>query len=543
VGEAARWICGEGGVEQRPYGARMAYQANLTMPTRRRKQAWAVVCAMLLLGCHSRSAERPSVIKPATALDEFSVVVATQPLGQPVNRMVLGNNVQWVDRGDDLLDAAGKIRPEMLNLVQALQPSILRYPGGSQADTYHWEQRVNEHFNSKSMQSTIMETQEFLEFCEAVGAQALISVNLASGTPEEAARWVAFTNKKGLVSRRTGKLLPAVKYWELGNEPYLKDDAQPTLWVAPEAFGQRAQAFIMAMRAADPTIEISLPLTTDRHNGVPATPFPGFTRRVLQQVSAPIDFVSLHDAYLPFGMDREYSQDDLYWGAMSASNAVLVDFQKMRAILHELKPAAHWPFAVTEYSAIFTLGRGAGDDAIASPVGALYIADLLRVLAQVPDVAMANYWSLSGNWWFGLIRSDANPRPAYAVLKLFSEALQGRLLRSDMEAQTVDTPSVGGSGAVHGMRLTEALAMRKDKTLHLVLIHKDDTRHGHGSVHLKDNVARSVHITELQWNDLWQVDMQSSTSTLSRDLVPNGGDITLDVSPHSVSLVTVELAH
>lgn len=498
---------------------------------------------MLLLACHSRSAEPSGVIKPTTLLDQFSVVVSTQLTGRPVNRMILGNNIQWVNRGDDMVDAAGNIHPKMLSLVQALQPSILRYPGGAQADTFHWEQRVNEDFNSKRMQPTVMGTQEFLELCEAVGAQALISVNLASGTADEAARWVAFTNHKRLVSRRTGKLLPAVKYWELSNEPYLKDAAQPTLWVAPQTFGQRAQAFIVAMRAADPTIAISLPLTTDQHNGVPATPFLGFTRKVLLQISAPIDFVSLHNAYLPFGMDREYSQDELYWGAMSASNAVLADFAKMRTILHELKPAARWPFAITEYSALFTLGRGTSDDAIASPVGAVYIADLLRVLAEVPDVAMANYWSLSGNWRFGLISSEGNPRPAYAVLKLFSEALQGRLLKPAIEAQTVNTPSVGGSGAVHGMRLTEALATRKDQTLRLVLIHKDDTRPGHGSVHLKDNVARSARVTELQWSDLWQVDPPSSTSTVSRDLVSNSADITLDVPPHSVSLVTIELAN
>jgi alpha-N-arabinofuranosidase len=530
----------------------------------------AVLCALLAVGCGSGAAggaasgaasgaangaangadARSAVVKPPGEFDEFRVTLDAAGRGGPVNRGILGSNVQWVDRGDDLLDAAGALRPGLLKLVVALHPSILRYPGGSQADTYHWRAGVgplaargeNEHFNARRMQPTILGTQEFLELCEATGAEALLSVNLASGTAEEAAAWVSYVNRTGVVSRRSGRRLPPVRYWELGNEPYLKDEAQRSLWLRPDEFGRRAQAFIVAMRGVDPDILIGLPLTNDQRNGFPATPYPGFTRAVLAQVRAPIDYVSLHDAYLPYGMEHEHTRSELYWGAMAASRSVAADFEDMRTLLHTVRPGTAWPFALTEYNALFTLGRGATDDLVAAPVAALYIADLLGVLAQTPDLALANYWSLSGNWRFGAIRGDGDTRPSYAALALFDELLHGELLASAVDAQRVDTPSVGGSSAVHGLPLVEALATRDGPTLRVLLIHKDDTRRGRGVLDLEGAEARSAEILVLDWPDPWSVDESPNPLVRTRTSIGPGPKFALDLPPHSLALVTITSA-
>ncbi len=521
----------------------------------------ALLSALLAVGCGSGAAggtaggaahgadANSAPVKPAGEFDEFRVTLDAARSVRPVNRQILGNNVQWVDRGDDLLDATGAERSDLLQLAAALHPSVLRYPGGSQADTYHWRAGVgslaargeNEHFNARRLQPTIMGTQEFLELCEATGATALISVNLASGTAEEAAAWVAFINRTGVVSRRTGRRLPAVRYWELGNEPYLKDESQKALWLTPAEFGRRAEAFLGAMRAVDPGILIGLPLTNDRRNGFPATPYPGFTREVLAHVRAPIDYVSLHNAYLPYGMEREHTHSELYWGAMAASRSVAADFEDMRSLLRSARPGPPWPFALTEYNALFTLGRGASDDLVASPVAALYIADLLRVLAQMPDLTIANYWSLSGNWRFGAIRSDGTTRPSYEVLALYDELLHGGLLDMTVQAERVDTPSVGGSAAVHGLPLVEALATRDGRMLRVLIIHKDDTRRGRGVLDLSDAAARGGAITVLDWPDPWAVEPKPDSLVRERTPLAPGTHFTFDLPPHSLALATIEL--
>src|SRR5207253_8041946 len=54
-------------------------------------------------------------------------------------------------------------------------------------------------------------TDEFLRFCELIGARPQIALNLGSGTTEEAAGWVKYVNEHW--DEHTGGVL-----WELGNE-------------------------------------------------------------------------------------------------------------------------------------------------------------------------------------------------------------------------------------------------------------------------------------------------------------------------------------
>jgi hypothetical protein len=85
-------------------------------------------------------------------------------------------------------------------------------------------------------------TDEFLRFCELIGAEPQIALNLGTGTPAEAAEWVRYVNEHW--GNKSGGLL-----WELGNE--LWGDFQvgyPTL----ETVAARTKAFSEAIRNVDP---------------------------------------------------------------------------------------------------------------------------------------------------------------------------------------------------------------------------------------------------------------------------------------------------
>src|SRR5262245_30585890 len=62
-------------------------------------------------------------------------IAAEIRVGSPVgavNRLILGNNVVWVDRGDGLLTADGsQFDRATLDLVEDLGATVLRYPGGA----------------------------------------------------------------------------------------------------------------------------------------------------------------------------------------------------------------------------------------------------------------------------------------------------------------------------------------------------------------------------------------------------------------------------
>ena len=467
---------------------------------------------------------------------------------RPVNRRVLGSNVQWVDNGDDLLDEQGRFRPEMLALVQQMAPTGLRYPGGMQSDTYRWERGIgplarrgaNEHAHNRVMQPTRMGTLELLELCEACGAEPLFTVNLVTGSADEAARWVRAVNVEGLISRRSGKRLPPVRRWELGNEPYLKPDERPDLVLQPDEFARRAEAAARAMRAVDPSLRLGLPVVSDRRNGIPTTPFPGFTRSVLARVGGLVDWLAVHNAYMPFS-GRPAPPAALYWATMAGAPAVADDLRLLRGELGALRPGLPaLPLAITEYNALFTLGQGASDQWITSPAAALYLADLGRVLA-LADLEMAHHWSLSGNWLFGAVHSDGHARPAHAALALLGEALHGEALPLQAEVTTTRVAKLGLVPEQAALPLVEALLCRDGAALRLLLIHKDPLRTAIGQLDLRSFGARApARLSRLDASDLLATGdtsglMRRTEETLAAP--PAGSALALRLPPGSISLL------
>jgi len=108
--------------------------------------------------------------------------------------------------------------PDMIALARALKTPLVRF-GGNYTSGYHWRDGVGPLDKRISMLNQAwgmpeynhFGTDEFLRFCQLIGAQPQICLNLGSGTPEEAAEWVRYVNARW--GDRSGGLL-----WELGNE-------------------------------------------------------------------------------------------------------------------------------------------------------------------------------------------------------------------------------------------------------------------------------------------------------------------------------------
>jgi len=433
----------------------------------------------------------PTAAGSADAAFAARLSIDTGRPGSHANPLLLGSNVQWVDRGDELLTRDGKsFNRTVLEGVRQLRPTLLRYPGGSHSDLYRWRDGIgdlsqrgeNEHFFSRRMQRVEMGTQEFLELCEALGAEPLITVNVVTGSADEAADWVRWVNMRGPRSRLTGRPLPKARYWEIGNEPYLRDDRQKRLWLSPQEYAERANRFIEAMRSVDPSIRIGIPLRSDRIGGLPATPMPGFNEVVLRSLTQPFDWVAVHNAYLPFMLDGLTSTRDLYRATMAASLVVKQDLEETTALLSRSRPGSPIHMGITEYNALFTLG-GRHDGLIDSPLGALYVADLLVSLAGMPNVLLANFWSLSGNWHFGAISQRGEPRAAHAVLAALRDVFVGRLLPIEIRSEGhFDTARVGFVPGQGGVPSVTAFATVEREAVHVAIVNKDRTRNARLSI-------------------------------------------------------------
>ena len=75
----------------------------------------------------------------------------------------------------------------------------VRWPGGCFADEYHWRKGIspqravtlNPNWGGVT-ESNAFGTHEFMDFLDQIGAEAYLSVNVGSGTPQEAAEWLEY---------------------------------------------------------------------------------------------------------------------------------------------------------------------------------------------------------------------------------------------------------------------------------------------------------------------------------------------------------------
>lgn len=212
-------------------------------------------------------------------------------------------------------DAIDGMDPDMIAMCKALRTPVVRY-GGNFTSGYHWRDGVGPMDKRRTMLNQAwgmpeynhFGTDEFLRFCELVDAEPQISLNLGSGTPEEAAGWVRYVNARWK-GGRDGLL------WELGNELWGTFQlGHPTI----ERIAQRTRIFSEALRRVDPKVTlIATGQDPDRFTewnarqlaDAPgayeylATHFVVRTNSVVRKDASP-EFVTLSAFALPVGLER-----------------------------------------------------------------------------------------------------------------------------------------------------------------------------------------------------------------------------------------------
>jgi alpha-L-arabinofuranosidase len=468
---------------------------------------------------------------------------------RPVNRNILGNNVQWIDRGDELLQRGSlKLSPDMVGKARKLGVSVLRYPGGSLSDLYHWKDGMgpmkkrgrNLRSHAKNDDQILMGTAEFLTLVKSLNAEPLITVNVASGTAREAAEWVQLTNITR-VKDAQGKLLPKVKYWEIGNEPYLIEDMHKELAVAPEVFANRVNAFIKEMKKVDPSIIVGIPLRNDKLGETPSTPMSmqGFNDKVLSIVKQPFEYVTLHNAYFPLIYDNVRNINTIYLSTMSATRFVNEDIDHALSHLKRYYPKKKFGIAITEYNALFTIGKGDTDGLISSLLGALYVADVLTLFAQREEVWMANYWSLTGNWHFGVIRQDGRTRPSYHVLQAFNRILKGQLISTQINTPTFKNEKAGFIPAADGIPCISSIVTENDGKLSVFIINKHINKKARIGFDFKLPAKVKSIKFQTMTADNFSPDDVSLNGWGSFQSVPTGQSVVMD--PHSLAIIEMDM--
>ena len=148
-----------------------------------------------------------------------------------------------------------------ISLLNAADVRTLRYPGGSLSDEYHWKTNTNLSNTwtwATGFDSFTAALKQLHSAATGAAPNVFITVNYGTGTAQEAADWVTYSN----VTKKLG-----IKYWEIGNECYGNWETDTNSRAHdPAVYATHARDYLNAMRAVDPTIKIGVVVETGEDN-------------------------------------------------------------------------------------------------------------------------------------------------------------------------------------------------------------------------------------------------------------------------------------
>lgn len=150
----------------------------------------------------------------------------------------------WVGENSSIPNVNG-IRRELIEQMRKIKAPVIHYPGGCFADSYDWRDGIGpakkrpRHTNfwegveplnapaSHKYDPNQFGTNEFVHFCQLIGAQPYLAANLRSLPAEEFYRWVEYCNSPAGTTTLADTRAAAgyaepfrVRYWGVGNESW-----------------------------------------------------------------------------------------------------------------------------------------------------------------------------------------------------------------------------------------------------------------------------------------------------------------------------------
>jgi alpha-L-arabinofuranosidase len=320
-------------------------------------------------------------------------------------------------------DAIDGMDPDVIAMARDLHSPIVRF-GGNFTSAYDWRDGVgpiDTRVSKINLSWGIPEyntfgTDEFLRFCELIGAQPQIALNLGTGNPAQAADWVSYVN--GHWADHKGGLL-----WEMGNE--LWGDFQVG-YPSQDRVAAVTLATSEAVRKVDPGSRLIA-------TGGDEDSFSNWNAQQLKNPAGSFNYISTHFVVTD-NVQLAHASNDFRTMAALALPWGLTG--RMRAIKKQADEAgqkdAH--IAFTEWLMVSNSHAG---PQFRNMGGGLFAGGFLNMLMRNSDVVTVS--DMTGILEFGGIwkkREQVYGAPAYWVLRSFAGAHPHSLLEVASDSPT-----------------------------------------------------------------------------------------------------------
>jgi alpha-N-arabinofuranosidase len=403
-----------------------------------------------------------------------------------------GTNVEWIESGQGLWDSRfDRLAPGIVRAAQEAKVSLVRFPGGTFSDYYHWKDGTGPRQNRPSTvplpggkaTKHWMGTEEVFSFAGEIDAKVLLTVNAGTGSPNEAVEWQRYLKGRGLASR--------VSVWEIGNELYMKGDSSSSEKIAlsPRAYAERFLQFARAMKEEDRSISLAA------IGGWDSGRFPFLSDREWNKSALPImadqmDYLAVHNAYAPLVVDDAgLDPIDVYRAMLAGSQQVRSNLEVLDRHLREYAgdKDGRIGLAITEWGPLYQVQpSGRFVDHVKTLGSALYVASTLGAFIDSPRTRVACFFKLSDGTflgWVGRRQGELVATAPLLALQMFARHFGQKLVQDKTQSPTFDSPAIGILHAADDVPLVEVFASLDESGRRLYLMSINKSFHRAAKIH------------------------------------------------------------
>jgi len=443
-----------------------------------------------------------------------TVRIDTAQVRRIIPRALFGTNIEVIRNANGLWDNRNnRLDPQIVALARDLSLGPIRFPGGVWSDAYDWRNGVGPmdrravtptHPGADETYRNNFGTDEALRLAADAGTTLLITVNAATGTPQLAADWVRYVNGEGGRAPRG----PHVDLWQIGNELYMEGDASGG-HMSPQAYADRLLAFSAAMRAVDPTIRIAA-IGLRNAGRYRLNAYDNWDEVVLRRAASAIDVLTVHNGYAPVvGDNGGLDAADVYAAMWAAPLLVARNLTETWQEVARFAPAdaGRIQLGVTEWGPLFAASvKSPWVDHVKTLGSAVFVASMLKVFAEEPHLALANFFKLneaSFMGWIGRRGTAWVPTAPYLAFRMVARDMEKGLLAAKVTVPGYASRAVGFIDRVANVPYLDVLATASadGRTVTTLLINKSITAAVAGQVTLDGAAGAARLVTQTLTGD------------------------------------------
>jgi len=435
-------------------------------------------------------------------------------------------------------------RQDITELIKEWVPSYLRWPGGNYLSGYKWINGVGDRnyrlpfydFAWYQWENNDVGTDEFMQWCELIGSEPMITVNTGNGTPQEAADWIEYltgstATKYGKLRSKNGRSMPyELKTIFIGNEMFGGWQIGHT---DAKTYALKYDQFVKAIKKVNKNLRFIAV-------GACADHFGHWNEIVLNNIKERIDELSIHYYSIRTEKDKTHPHyTSRYIPTVAASTEVeLMLDMTIKEVKKNTKK--HITIAFDEWN---TYVEAEHPNYIENYniADALYAGSLLNACINrgdmITNTGIYHLINVMGNY-----RIDGQKiwkTPTTLVLELFTKYHKGEILKTSTDSPTFYSPGLGKQPEYEKNNLIDASATYNQNQACLTIVNKSELESLKISIPIHKKIIETYLVdgdSPTDMNDIKNLEK----IYIKKNKLEYGTDF-INLPPHSFSLILLEI--